>query len=281
MTVHGSPRAQHEALAAVAHDLRLPLTHIKGFVSSLRRADVDWDDNTRSEFLAEIELETDRLAQFVDSLLTPWSVAEPWLASGASHESISAGEHVAFTDPASVLDGALHRIRCLLGGRKVRRKVPAGLSAVRMDASEMERALANLLQNAIKYSPPGTPIGISARIIASNELEFTIDDEGPGIPAEDRERIFEQPLLVMHPLPHGARSIDLQPLDDLITACGQLVPRCSVLARRAKLRTDACHERRPTLWWRTTARTESSLAGRTDVLPHGVAVQPQTLGNRS
>jgi two-component system sensor histidine kinase KdpD len=60
-----------------------------------------------------------------------------------------------------------------------------------MDASQMERALANLLQNAIKYSPPGSPIGISARITASNELEFTIDDEGPGIPAEDRERIFE------------------------------------------------------------------------------------------
>ncbi len=173
--------AHQEVLAAVAHDLRLPLTHIKGFVTSLRRSDVEWDADTRKEFLAEIELETDRLAQLVDSLL----------ATGTSERGIATGAHVALTDPASVLDGALHRIRGLLGGRTVRRNVPAALPAVRMDASQMERVLANLLQNAIKYSPPGTPIGISARITADGELEFTIDDEGPGVPAEDRRRIFE------------------------------------------------------------------------------------------
>ncbi len=184
-------RTQHETVAAVAHDLRLPLMHIKGFVSSLRRVDVEWDDKTRSEFLAEIELETDRLTQLVDSLLTSWSAAERGSTSGVSYGSIPSGAHVALTDPASVLDGALHRIRGLLGGRTVRRKVPAGLPAVRMDASQMERVLANLLQNAIKYSRPGTPVGISARITADGELEYTIDDKGPRIPPEDRQRIFE------------------------------------------------------------------------------------------
>jgi len=49
-------------LAAVAHELRLPLSHIKGFVTSLRRTDVEWNEEARSEFLAEIDLETDRLA---------------------------------------------------------------------------------------------------------------------------------------------------------------------------------------------------------------------------
>src|SRR4051794_20497878 len=52
-------------LAATAHELRLPLGHIKGFVSSLRRTDVTWDEAARSEFLAEIEIETDRLTQLV------------------------------------------------------------------------------------------------------------------------------------------------------------------------------------------------------------------------
>ena len=55
----------------------------------------------------------------------------------------------------------------------------------------MERVLANLLQNAVKYSPPGTPIGISARVNDGGELELAVEDDGPGVPAEDRGRIFE------------------------------------------------------------------------------------------
>src|SRR5438128_4695350 len=57
----------NEALAATAHELRLPLSHIKGFVTSLRRTDVEWNEEARSEFLAEIDLETDRLAQLNQS----------------------------------------------------------------------------------------------------------------------------------------------------------------------------------------------------------------------
>jgi len=55
----------------------------------------------------------------------------------------------------------------------------------------MERVLANLIHNAIKYTPGGSPIGVSARICAINELELAVEDEGQGIPPEDRERIFE------------------------------------------------------------------------------------------
>jgi two-component system sensor histidine kinase KdpD len=176
MTVRLAERGHQEGLAGVAHELRLPLSHIKGFVTSLRRADVDWDADTRREFLAEIELETDRLAQLVEELCAPPSAAERGLA---------------FTDPLAVVDGALHRVRGLLGDRTLRRKLPPSLPAVRMDGSQMERVLANLLQNAIKYSPPGTPIGVLARTTRHGELEFSIDDQGPGIPAADRKRIFE------------------------------------------------------------------------------------------
>ncbi len=55
----------------------------------------------------------------------------------------------------------------------------------------MERVLANLLHNAIKYSPPDTAVGVSARITKDGELELWVEDEGTGVPAEDRERIFE------------------------------------------------------------------------------------------
>jgi K+-sensing histidine kinase KdpD len=63
--------SQHESVAAVAHELRLPLSHIKGFVSTLRRTDLEWDEQTHRDFLAEIDLEADRLAALVDSLLDP------------------------------------------------------------------------------------------------------------------------------------------------------------------------------------------------------------------
>ncbi len=61
-------------LTATAHELRLPLSHIKGCVASLRRTDVNLDEETQSEFLEQIENEADRLTQLVDSLCTRWSV---------------------------------------------------------------------------------------------------------------------------------------------------------------------------------------------------------------
>ena len=170
-----------ELIAAVAHELRLPLSHIQGFVSSLRRTDVRWDEATRAEFLADIEMETERLAQLVDSLLT----VRPPGGGGASSAAL------AFTEPADVVQGGLHRVRSLLGLRPLRLKVPRSLPSVRMDASQMERVLANLIQNAINYSPPDTAIGIAAWITDDGDLELAVEDEGPGIPLEDHERIFE------------------------------------------------------------------------------------------
>jgi two-component system sensor histidine kinase KdpD len=180
-----------EILAATAHELRLPLSHIKGFVTSLRRTDVDWDEDTRSEFIAEIDLETDRLAQLVESLCTPRSAAERGLDARTPHVSYNPGPELTFAHPAAVVQGALHRIRALLEDRLLRLDVSPCLDSVPLDASQMERVLANLIQNAIKYSPPGRPIGVSAWLNDANELEFSVEDEGPGIRPEDRDRIFD------------------------------------------------------------------------------------------
>jgi two-component system sensor histidine kinase KdpD len=181
VAIKSRPPSIEEILADTAHELRLPLSHIKGFVTSLLRTDIQWDDETRSDFLAEIDVETDRLAQLVESLLT----------SGAPDSSNGPRSDLVFTDPASVVGGALHRVRGLLGDRPVRREIPENLPAVRMDAGQMERVVANLIHNAVKYSPAGTAIGISARITEDGELQLSVDDEGPGIPAADRQRIFE------------------------------------------------------------------------------------------
>jgi two-component system, OmpR family, sensor histidine kinase KdpD len=175
------PLGHDELLAATAHELRLPLSHIKGFVSSLRRTDVSWDEHTRTQFLAEIETETDRLTQMLESLLEMRHASRQPAGGGALPR----------VSPAAVVRGGLHRVRGLVEGRPIRQRVQADLPALPMDASGMERVIANLLQNAIKYSPASTPIGISARMTATRELEFSVEDHGPGVPVESRARIFE------------------------------------------------------------------------------------------
>jgi two-component system, OmpR family, sensor histidine kinase KdpD len=169
--------SSEDILAYAAHELRLPLSHIKGFVTSLGRTDVTWDDETRKEFISEIDRETDRLAELIDSLMS--SSGRPTRAQDA------------FIDPAVVIRGALQRVRGVVGDRPLRQEVPMSLPAVRMNAAETERVLANLIQNAIKYSPPHTSITISARLSETHDLEFLVEDEGPGIAPEDRKHIFE------------------------------------------------------------------------------------------
>jgi two-component system sensor histidine kinase KdpD len=171
------PRHSPEPMAEIAHELRLPLSHIKGFVSSLRRTDVTWDRETRRAFLAEIDTEADRLAQLIDSLLQP---SGPRTCAGAP-----------YCDPGRVIQGGLHRMRGLLGERPLHVEVEPSLPAFQMDLDGLERVLANLLENAVKYSPPGTPIGVSARLTPDGELELVVEDQGPGIPFEDRARIFD------------------------------------------------------------------------------------------
>jgi signal transduction histidine kinase len=91
-TIQQHLSSAEDILAATAHELRLPLSHIKGFVTSLCRTDVTWGEETRREFIAEIDVETDRLAQLIDSLLS----------AGASQVSSAPAVDLAFTSPVSV-----------------------------------------------------------------------------------------------------------------------------------------------------------------------------------
>ena len=172
-----------QLLAAAAHELRLPLSHIKGFVSTLRRSDVEWDETTRRDFLAEIEIETDRLTQLVEKLLATSSPGQAGPTSTAVERTP--------TDPAALVQGGLHRVRGLLRDHTVRVDMPAWLPSVRVDVDAIERVVANLLQNAAKYSAKHGHIDVSAQLVDFGTLELAVADEGPGVPPEDRELIFE------------------------------------------------------------------------------------------
>src|SRR5258708_14888484 len=123
MTTSVMTASAEEILAATAHELRLPLSHIKGFVSSLQRTDVEWDEQTRREFLTEIDLATDHLTELVDSLLAALAA----VASGKPCPNLT------FTPPARELEGALNRVG-LPGKRPLRIDVPSTLPSIRMNA---------------------------------------------------------------------------------------------------------------------------------------------------
>jgi two-component system, OmpR family, sensor histidine kinase KdpD len=168
-------------LRATAHELRLPLSHIKGFVSTLRRRDIEWDDETRRDFLAQIENETDRLAELVDGLLDDSSVGR----ERARHLRRQA------TAPVALVHGGLDRVRGLLKGRYVEVNVPADLPLVEVDVPAIERVIANLVNNALKYAPGDSHIRLTAR--ANRDcLELRVEDDGPGISSVDSQHIFEQ-----------------------------------------------------------------------------------------
>jgi two-component system sensor histidine kinase KdpD len=164
-------------LAAVSHDLRTPLASIKASVTSLRQQEISWTDAQRDEFLAAIDEGVDRLTELVTNLL------------GMSR--IQAGQ-VELMSHAVGLDEVVHlAVSGLdLEGAHVVIDVPEDLPPVRADAALLERAIANMIDNAGKYSPAGCDVVVRAGAHAGRVTLFVID-HGPGIPVCDRTRVFE------------------------------------------------------------------------------------------
>ena len=161
--------------------MRTPISHVKGFVSSLRQRDVEWDEDARQDFLAEIERETDRLAKLIGDLLDMTR-----LESGGL-------EHIerAPVFPAALVGGGLDRVRGLVRRHNVQVEVDPDLPPVLGDAAQLERVIANLAENAAKFSPPGSTIRIAGNWTES-AVELRIEDEGPGVAADQLEQIFEK-----------------------------------------------------------------------------------------
>jgi len=172
-------RAKTRFLAAVSHELRTPLTSIKGYVSSLLSPDVEWSEDERREFLAIIEEEADRLARRVGDLLD-FARAER-------------GE-LALAPIALDIEAWLWRIvpalRALSPGHPLDLQVKGRLPPLRADPDRLLSLVTNLVENAARHTPPGTPIGVEARALAGG-VELSVWDRGPGIPEEEKSRVFE------------------------------------------------------------------------------------------
>jgi two-component system sensor histidine kinase KdpD len=171
---------RREFLAVVSHDLKAPLTSILGYSRLLRDLGQKASEDQTREFTDIIEKQARRMLQMIEQLLMATSVEQgaPVLAREPLElERIVREELTAFGG--------------VLGGRPVEVKVGQELPIVYGDRSAVEHILANLLDNAVKYSEEGSPIDVGIEA-ADEEVRISVADRGPGIPEEHLANVFDR-----------------------------------------------------------------------------------------
>ena len=170
-----SQKLQTALLNAISHDLRTPLVSVIGVLSSLEDERLSLDDSSRRKLIEVAREEADRLNHLITNLL--------------DESRIEGGAMVVSKQPAEVQDlvgAALEQLKRHIGDHPVEIDIP-DLPFISVDSGLIVQALFNVLDNALKYSPPGSPIEIVARSSAG-EIGIEIRDKGVGIPADDLTR---------------------------------------------------------------------------------------------
>ncbi len=173
-------RLKSDFLANVSHDLRTPLATIKASISGLLEPDIDWDRDSLRGFLQVVNEETDRLSRRVRNLLDMTR-----LEAGAFPLERD------LCDLTDVVGAALERLGLLLRGREVEDHFPAEPLYVNADYTQLEMVIVNLVENALKYSPPGSSLTLTGRVVAG-AAEIAIRDAGPGVEPGEEARIFDK-----------------------------------------------------------------------------------------
>lgn len=169
-------RMRTALLAAISHDLRTPLASIKAAVSSLRQGDVAWSAADEAELLAMIEGSADALDRLIGNLLDMSRLQTHTLEPSLRPVSL---DEVVPTALAAVEDGD-----------RITIDVPESTPLVIADAGLLERVVANLAANALRFSPPQVRPLVRARSDA-DAVHLDVVDAGPGIAPANRERVFE------------------------------------------------------------------------------------------
>lgn len=173
-------RLKDEVMATVSHELRTPLAAVYGAALTLRREQLD--AGTRDAMLLLIDRESERLARFVDQIL--WASR---LESGQVRTLVEPCDAAALA--ASVVEAARAHLPENLS---LALATPPGLPAVAADGDGARQVLANLVENAVKYSPDGGRIEVRVGVSRDDFVIFTVRDEGLGIPLAERRRIFDK-----------------------------------------------------------------------------------------
>jgi PAS domain S-box-containing protein len=175
-------QVKSDFVAAVSHELRTPLTSIYGFAETLLREDIPFGEDERRVFLRYIASESERLTEIVDQLL---NVAR--LDTGDLHVDLGR------IDVGSVVSEVVETVEetGVMNGHRFQLDLPAEPLAAEADPDKVRQVFNILLENALRYSPRGGTVTIGARRNA-DRVEVRVMDEGMGIPAGERERIFRK-----------------------------------------------------------------------------------------
>lgn len=180
-----SDRLKSALLSSVSHDLRTPLAGIKAAASSLLQKDVEWSEDDRRAFMSDIDAEADRLARFVSNLLDLSRIEAGAISPKKEWEDV--GELIA---------RVVERLRPQLASRPIEMALDPDLPAACLDVVHIEHALTNLIENAAKYSSPGSPVRVTAKMATSpgggRELCISVIDRGSGLAPAEMERIFDR-----------------------------------------------------------------------------------------
>jgi len=167
-------------LTSISHDLKTPLAATLGAASALRDLSVSLDDQAKSDLLATIIEESERLSRFIANLLDMTKL-----------ESGAVVPNAALHDIGEIVGTALQRVSKVLARHDVQLEIVPDLPMVMLDAVLFEQVLVNVLDNAAKYAPPDTIIRIQSWH-DQGSVHLQVLDEGPGIPSADVGRIFDK-----------------------------------------------------------------------------------------
>lgn len=173
-------RLRSALLSSVSHDLRSPLSSIIGAADSLARYRQDMGPEDQQSLLETIHIEGERLDRYIQNLLDMTRLGQQGLT--LTRDWIGIDE---------LIGSASRRLQRYVPSVRIRHDTPADLPPIHVHPALIEQALFNVMENAAKFSPTGKPILVQVRRTADTQLRIDISDRGPGIPEEERRRIFD------------------------------------------------------------------------------------------
>ena len=172
--------SRREFLAVITHDLKAPLTAILGYVRLLRNLGTGATVDQTTEFLQVVEQQGERMLGMLEQLIVATSLEEG--APSLSRQPL---------DLQALIDDAVGAFRAVLGERQIRIDAPDHVPTVFGDPSGVQHIMANLVENAVKYSPAGSPIWVEVEPVPE-EVRITVADRGPGIPEDILPHVFDR-----------------------------------------------------------------------------------------